>query len=307
MNQMAKNPYDILGIKKMADDKEIKSSYRTLAKKYHPDLNPDNKQADEKFKEISAAYSLLSDKEKRAAYDRGEIDMDGNPQYQQQQSYKNYAEGPQGKRYHSTAGGEFNQEDIESIFGSFFNGGGGRKQSGFTAPSMDAHYVIEVDFLEAAKGTKKRLTMPDGKALDLSIPEGTQEGQKLRLKGKGAAGDASRPAGDAYIEIHIKPHPFYTSKGKDTYVEIPIGLHESVLGSKVQIPTIHGNVEMSIPKGASTGTKLRLKGKGIKGGDQYVLLKIVMPEVVDSELEALMQTWVKTHAYNPRKSKEFTS
>lgn len=303
---MAKNPYDILGVKKTAKEKEIKATYRKLAKQYHPDLNPDNKQADEKFKEISAAYSLLSDKKKRAAYDRGETDMDGNPQYQQQ-SYKDYAGGPQGQRYYSGGGGEFNQEDIGDIFSSFFNARGGRGQAGFTAPSMDAHYTIEVDFLEAAKGTKKRLTMPDGKVLDLSIPESTQEGQKLRLKGKGAAGNASTPAGDAYIEIHIKPNPFYTSKGKDIHVEVPIGIHESVLGSKVKIPTIHGAVETSIPKGASTGSKLRLKGKGIKGGDQYVVLKLVMPATIDSELESSMGEWAKKHAYNPRTGKEFVS
>lgn len=306
---MAKNPYDILGVKKTADDKEIKSAYRKLAKKYHPDLNPGNKEADEKFKEISVAYDLLHDKDKRAAYDRGEIDMDGNPQYQQQQQYyKDFAEGPQGQRYsYSGDGGDFSQEDIESIFGSFFGGGVGGRQAGFKAQPLDAHYAIEVDFLESVNGAKKRVTMPDGKILDISIPKGMEDGQKLRLKGKGAPGNVNTPTGDAYIEVHIKPHPFYKRIGKDIEVEVPVGIHESVLGSKVQIPTIHGKVEMSIPKGASTGTKLRLKGKGLKGGDQYVLLKIVMPESIDKELEEAVSKWAKSHSYNPRKSKEFAA
>ncbi len=305
---MAKNPYDILGVKKTADEKEIKSTYRTLAKKHHPDLNPGNKEAEARFKDISVAYELLHNKDKRAAYDRGEIDMDGNPQYQQQQkSYKDFAEGPQGQRYHSGGGGEFSQEDMESIFGSFFNGGVGSRQAGFKAQSLDAHYVIEIDFLEAVNGAKKRVTMPDGKVLDISIPKGMEDGNKLRLKGKGSSGNVNMPTGDAYIEVHIKPHPFYKRIGKDIEVEVPIGIHESILGSKIHIPTIYGKVEMSIPKGASTGTKLRLKDKGIKGGDQYVLLKIVMPEKIDSELEDLIKTWTKSHEYNPRKNKEFAS
>lgn len=305
---MTKNPYDILGVKKTANETEIKSAYRTLAKQHHPDLNPDNKKAEATFKDISVAYNLLHDKDKRAAYDRGEIDMDGNPQYQKrQQSYKDFAEGPQGQRYHSAGGGDFSQEDMESIFGSFFSGGAGGRQTGFKAQSLDAHYVIEVDFLEAVNGAKKRVTMPDGKILDISIPNGMEDGNKLRLKGKGAAGNVNMPTGDAYIEVHIKPNPFYKRIGKDIEVEVPIGIHESILGSKIQIPTVHGKVEMNIPKGASTGTRLRLKGKGLKGGDQYVLLKIVMPEKIDGELEELIGKWAKNHEYNPRKNKEFAS
>lgn len=164
---MAKNPYDILGVKKTADAKEIKSAYRMLAKQHHPDLNPDNKKAETTFKDISVAYNLLHDKDKRAAYDRGEIDMGGNPQSQQQrqQSYKDFAEGPQGQRYHSGGSADFSQEDIESIFGSFFGGSVGGRQAGFKSQSLDAHYVIEVDFLESVNGAKKRVTMPDGKIL----------------------------------------------------------------------------------------------------------------------------------------------
>jgi len=304
---MTKNPYDILGVKKTADDKEIKSSYRKLAKKYHPDLNPGNKEADDKFKEISIAYDLLHDKNKRAAYDRGEIDMDGNPQYQQQQQYyKDFAEGPQGQRYYySGNGGDFNQEDIENIFGSFFSGGVGGRKAGFKAQPSDAHYAIEVDFIESVKGAKKRVTMPDGKVLDISIPAGAKDGQKLRLKGQGAPGNVNQAAGDAYIEMHISPHSFYTRKGNDIHIEVPIGIHESILGSKITVPTIHGKVEMSLPKGISSGNTLRLKGKGVKGGDQYVHVVLTMPEKLDNTLEDNIKKWAKDHSYNPRKNKEF--
>lgn len=305
---MAKNPYTILRIENTADTKEIKSAYRKLAKKYHPDLNPDNKELDEKFKEISVANELLQNDEKRAAYDRGEIDMDGNPQYQRnQQTYRDFADGPQGQRYHSGAAEDFSQEDIEKIFGSFFNEGAGSRQAGFKTQTRDTHYVIEVGLLEAVNGAKKRVTMPDGKVLDISIPIGMEDGKKLRLKGKGTPASVKSPAGDAYIELHIKPHSFFSRKGNDITVEVPIGIHESILGRKVKIPTIHGKVEMSIPKGASTGTKLRLKNKGIKGGDQFVHLKLVMPKVIDSDLEELIEKWTKTHEYNPRKNNEFVS
>ena len=291
---MAKNPYEILGVKKDASEADIKIAYRKLARKHHPDLNPSDKNAGEKFKEINTANALLSDKEERAKFDRGEIDMEGQPQYrQQQQTYRDYADGAQGERYHF-GGGDFNFEDL-------FGGLGGRARgAGFNRPPpADVHYSIEVDFLEAATGAKKRVTMPDGKALDITIPEGIEEGQQLRLKGQG-----SQPSGDAYVEIHIRPHPFFSRKSKDITIELPISLPESVLGGKIQVPTIHGPVEMNIPKGASSGATLRLKGKGVKGGDQYVKLKLVMPKEIDAELEESIRKWSETHAYNPRKAME---
>ena len=294
---MAKNPYEILGVKKDASEAEIKVAYRKLARKHHPDLNPSDKNAGEKFKEINTANALLSDKEKRAAFDRGEINMEGQPQYhQQQQTYRDFADGAQGGRYHSN-GGDFNFEDL-------FGGLGGRARgAGFgRPPPADAHYSIEVDFLEAATGAKKRVTMPDGKTLDINIPEGIEEGQQLRLKGQG-----SKPPGDAYVEIHIRAHRFFTRKGHDITIELPISLPENMLGGKIQVPTIHGAVEMTIPKGASSGTTLRLKGKGIKAGDQYVKLKLVMPKEIDAELEESIRKWSETHAYNPRKAMETTS
>lgn len=288
---MAQNPYDILGVAKDASDTDIKSAYRKLAKKYHPDLHPDDKTADAKFKELNAANDLLSDKTKRAAFDRGEVDMNGQPQRQQRQqrSYRDFADGAQSNAYNSNAA-DFDLSDLFNRFG----GGTGHGGFGFAQPSRDVQYRIEVDFLEAALGAKKRVTMPDGKTLDITLPEGIDEGQKLRLKGKGRA-----PDGDAYVEVHIRPHPLFTRNGRDVTAEVPLALQESVLGGKIQVPTVHGPVDMTIPKGTSSGT-LRLKGKGIKGGDQYVKLKLVMPKQIDSDLEEAIRTWAESHAYNPR-------
>jgi DnaJ-class molecular chaperone len=301
---MAKNPYEILGLSKDANEADIKAAYRKLAKKHHPDLNPGNKDAEIKFKELNAANDLLSDPVKRAAFDRGEIDTDGQPQYQQQQqTYRDYADSPQGKRYHSNSG-QFDFADFESMFG----GMGGRR-GGFESPppNRDVRYIIEVDFLEAARGAKKRITMPDGKTLDINIPEGIEEGQQLRLKGQGQPALANQPAGDAYVEMHIRTHPFFTRSGKDITAEVPITLQESILGGKIKVPTIHGPVEMTIPKGADTGMTLRLKGKGIKGGDQFIKLKLVMPKEIDTELEDAIRKWSETHDYNPRKQMEVAS
>jgi DnaJ-class molecular chaperone len=301
---MAKDPYEILGVVKNASEADIKAAYRKLAKKHHPDINPDKKD-DSKFKEIGAAYNLLSDKDKRAAYDRGEIDMEGQPR--QQQFYRDHAQGPQGQRYyhpgngHAGMGGDFDAADLEGLFGSFFRGGG--RGQGFSPPPENANYTIEINFLEAALGGSKRITMPDDRTLDINIPEGIEDGQKLRLKGQGAKNPQGQ-AGDAYVEVHIRPHPQFTRKGQDVQTEVPVGFHESILGSKIEVPTIHGPVEVTIPKGASSGTILRLKGKGIKKGDQFVKLKIVMPAKIDDELEDTIKKWTEKHGYNPRKQKE---
>lgn len=296
---MTNNPYEILGVSKDASEADIKIAYRKLAKKYHPDLNPGNKTAGETFKNISKANALLFDKVKRAEFDRGEIDIEGRPQYQQQQppqqqrTYRDFAEGAQGSRYHYS-GGDFDLSDLDNIFG----GMGGR--NGFGAafgrpPSSDTHYSISVGFLEAALGAKKRVTMPDSKALEITIPPGIDDGQKLRLKGQGS--DASS---DAYVEIHIRAHPFFTRQGRDITVELPISLQESVLGAAIKVPTINGFVEMTIPQGSNSGAVLRLKGQGIEMGDQYVKLQLMMPKIIDAELAEAIKQWAETHAYNPR-------
>lgn len=302
---MAKDPYHILGVGKSADEAAIKSAYRKLAKKYHPDLNPGQKES-ERFKEISAAYNLLSDKDKRAAFDRGDIDMEGQPQ--RQSFYRDHAQGPQGQRYYQfnqgNGGGGFEDFDLSDLFGSFFKGGGAKRAS--PPPPQDVQYRIDIDFVDAVKGGSRRITLPDGRALNVTIPAGVEEGQQLRLKGQGGKSADGR-AGDAYIEVHIRPHAVFTRKGNDIYSDVPVGFHESILGEKIEVETIHGPVEVTLPKGASGGATLRLKGKGIGGGSHFIKLRIVMPPAIDSDLETAVRDWAKAHGYNPRKQKASAS
>lgn len=298
---MTENPYKILGVEKSASEKEIKSAYRKLAKQHHPDLNPGDAGNDIKFKSISNAYGILSDPDKRAAYDAGKLDNDGNPAHPSgQRYYRDYASGEQGKPYYHHTTNQFDPEDIESLFGSFFRGGAAGQQAGFKQKSQDAHYTIQIDFMEAALGGKKQVTMPDGKVLNISIPQGVSDRQKLRLKGQGGRSSIGQEAGDAYVEIHINPHHQFSRKGKDIYVDVPISLGESILGKKIPIPTIHGTVDMTLPKGISSGAVLRLKGKGIKEGNQYVTVQITMPKEIDDELSTFFAQWDEKHAYDPR-------
>lgn len=303
---MSKNPYEILSVDKGASDDEIKAAYRKLAKKHHPDLNPDNKSADEKFKEISAAYDLLKNKDKRTAFDRGEIDAQGQPQQGgDRQYYRDFAGGPQGTRY-SSSGGNINPENIEGIFGAMF--GGRAPDTRFDdmfrqQQNADIHYRFDIGFMEAALGAKKQVTMPDGKNLSITIPEGVKDGQKLRLKGKGQKLQDGRH-GDAYIEVHVLPHKFFIRKGDNIYNQVPIGVHEAVLGGAIEIETVHGAVNIKIPKGTNSGKSFRLKGKGIKSGHHYVDVQIVMPDKIDEDLEKAMKDWVEKHSYNPRNKNE---
>ncbi|MDI1229267.1 MAG: DnaJ C-terminal domain-containing protein [bacterium] len=293
---MTKSPYEILGVKQDASDAEIKLAYRNLAKKYHPDLNPGKTEAVEKFKELNAANDLICDKEKRAAFDRGEIDMEGKRHSQQGPNYRDYADTSQGQRYQADAS-SFDMSDFESLFRGF-RGGGASTDSGRKA-SMDRHYSIDIDFIEAVLGAKKRITMPDAKTLDIQFPAGIDDGQKLRLKGQGA--DSS---GDAYVEVKVRPHVYLTRRGEDIHIELPVTFAESILGAKVKVPTIHGPVEVTIPKGASSGTVLRLKGKGVRSGDAYIKIKIDMPAEIDAELESAIKKWAEAHTYNPRAEME---
>jgi DnaJ-class molecular chaperone len=287
---MAKDPYEIMGVSKKATQAEIKSAYRKLAKQYHPDLNPGKKASADKFADIGTAYALLSDKEKRKAYDSGEIDMTGQPRRQQQQYYRDFAQGNRGGRYHEPSD-DFSSFNMDDILSSFF--------SSRNRPPADIHYRTEVDFIEAAKGTKKRISTPDGRTIELNIPAGISEGQNLRLKGK-----TGEP--DTYVEIHIRPHPLFTRKGNDIHIELPIGIHESITGAKIEVPTLNGNVQMTLPKGADSSTTLRLKGKGINDANQYVKLKLVMPPKIDEQLEQAIIKWAEIHSYNPRKMENIT-
>ncbi len=300
----ARNPYDVLGVKKDATDEEIRRVYRNLAKKHHPDLNPGNKQAEARFKEIAAAYDLLSDKEKRARYDRGEIDESGTEK-PRAYSYRDFAEGAPGAKYHADEG--MAPEDIDDLFAFFSRGqagqrAGGAAGGGFRMRGPDHHYALTVDFLEAVNGARQRLELGPGKSLDVSIPPGVRDGQVLRLKEQGGPGLGGGPNGDALIEIHIAPHPLFRREGDDIYLDLPITLGEAVLGGRVTVPTPSGAVAMTIPPRSNTGAKLRLKGKGVGGrGDEFVTLKVILPDSVDGELESFVKEWSQKHHYDPRK------
>ena len=291
---MAVDPYTTLGVKKHATQEEIQKAYRRLAKKLHPDLNPGNKIAEEKFKEVSAAYDLLGDPEKRARFDRGEIDASGTER-PRQQYYRDFADQNGWSAYTNNSGfsdfGDFaGSEDILSeIFGRA--GSAGRRRRG-----QDVRYHLELSFLDAVNGGKQSIVLPDGTTLDVNIPPGTRDGQILRLRGKGRPAPGEGPAGDALIEISVLPHPYFTRKGDDIYLDLPISLKEAVLGTKVKVPTPSGPVTVSVPKWSSTGRVLRLKGRGVPHsdgvkGDQYVTLKLVLPQKPDPKLEAFVADW----------------
>jgi len=299
---MAEDLYSVLGVPKTASAGEINKAYRKLAKKLHPDLNPGDTAAEERFKQISHAYSILKDPEQRGKYDRGEIDASGQER-PQQRYYREYAGGPEGAQYHSTSG----FEDIgafSDLFGDMFGGGAGMRggRGGrFSMRGQDAQYHLDIPFLDAVNGTKQRITLPDGSTLDVTIPPGVSDGQVLRLKGKGMPGLGEGPPGDALVEIGIRPHPVFKREGNDIVVEVPISFDEAVLGGKVEVPTISGRVAVTVPAGSNTGQTLRLKGRGVKGkGDQLVKLSVMMPEKIDDDLKSFAEEWKKSHAYDPR-------
>ena len=300
---MSQDPYAVLGVAKDAAQDQIRKAYRALAKKYHPDLNPGDAAAADRFKEIAAAYDLLSDPEKRGRFDRGEIDASG-AERPQQRYYRDFAEGD-GGAYQSSAGYE-DFGDVSDLFADLMRrrGRGGPAGAGLKMRGQDDLYHLEVDFLEAVLGAKKRITLPDGQDLDVTIPEGMADGQTLRLRGKGQPGYGGGPPGDALIQVSVRPHPQFQRRDDDILIELPITLDEAILGAKVQVPTLTGRVSVTVPKGADSGKVLRLRGKGVKRahghGDQLVTLRVVLPSTVDPELEAFMKEWRKTHAYEVR-------
>lgn len=305
---MGDDPYDILGVEKTATQDEIKKAYRKLAKALHPDLHPDDAGKKAEFQAMSAAYDLLRDPEKRRRFDAGEIDTSGQER-PERPYYHQYAGQDAGRRYDPGMGKhEFEDasEFFSDIFGRRSRSGGGDFRQGFQARGPDLRYQFEIDFLDAVRGAKRSVTMPDGKAIEISIPAGVKDGQTLRLRGKGGAGLGQGPPGDALVTISVRPDPVFTREGDDIEMELPITLDEAVLGAKVDVPTISGPVSMSVPKGASTGRRLRLKGKGIvrasgTAGDHYVRLRIVLPDKMDDELEELARRWRAHSDFDPRK------
>ncbi|MBV9705631.1 MAG: DnaJ domain-containing protein [Methylobacteriaceae bacterium] len=285
------DPYQTLGVGKEASQEEIQKAYRRLAKKLHPDLNPGNKSAEEEFKTVAGAYDLLSDPEKRARFDRGEIDASG-AERPRQRYYRDFAGGSADHPYASDGGfSDFAGSDdiLSEIFGR-----GGRANIRMRGP--DAHYRLELDFLDAVNGARRAVTLPDGATLEVTIPPGTRDGQTLRLRGKGGPGIGGGPPGDALVEVAVRPHPLFTRKGDDIHIDLPISLREAVLGAKVNVPTPTGAVTMTVPKWSNTGKVLRLRGKGVSRsggghGNEYVTLKVVLPEEPDAELEKFVAQW----------------
>jgi DnaJ-class molecular chaperone len=297
---MQRDPYEILGVAATASAEDIQKAYRKLAKKLHPDLNPGNADAEEKFKEIASAYGLVGDAEMRRRFDSGEIDAAG-AERPPQNYYKDYASTDRDHSYADNSGfADF--MDSEDAFAELLRRSA-RAQA--NRRGHDLEFRLPIEFIESIAGANKRLTLPDGGTLDVTIPAGIVEGQVLRLRGKGAPGSGNGGFGDALIEINIKPDRYFTRRDDDIHLELPVSLTEAVLGARVRVPTPTGAVTMAVPKGANTGTVLRLRGRGAPRnsgghGDQFVKLKVMLPREPDPELEAFVSGWVKGKSYDPR-------
>jgi DnaJ-class molecular chaperone len=306
---MSDDLYATLGVSRDASQEDIKRAYRKLAKEMHPDLNPDKPDVAERFKQVTAAYDILSDPERRGRYDRGEIDASGQER-PQHQYYRDFAEDPAAERYY-TREGFGGEEELRDFFEGLFGGRG--RGPRMRARGADVSYTLPIDFLEAAKGAKKRVTMGDGRTIDLTIPPGVNDRQTLRLRGQGMPGFEGGPPGDAYVELHVQPHPYFERKDHNIHMDLPVSLSEAVLGGRVEVPTIDGPVAMTVPKGANTGTTLRLRGRGVvdqksgQRGDQYVRLQVTLPKTPDSDLEQAVRQWARDHPYDPRADLRRTS
>ena len=322
-----RDPYQVLGVQKAASSEDIKKAFRRLAKKLHPDANKKDPKAAAKFAELNAAYELLGDEKKRKAFDRGEIDAEGKPQFHgfeaagagrgpggfgREGHFETFTWGPEGfRRSSSRGGGGFGR--FEDVLGDVFgNMGGARQGPGFAAGDFevprrgqDVAAALTITLEEAATGATKRMRLPTGTDVEVKIPAGLTDGQQIRLKGQGLPGHGG-PAGDALITVAIAPHPRFKLEGANLRFELPITLYEAVLGAKVRVPTLDGAVELAIPPGTSSGRTFRLRGKGLpsKGGrgDLFAAVRIVLPDREEPELEELMRRWRDGKSYDPGRS-----
>jgi DnaJ-class molecular chaperone len=320
-----RDPYEVLGVPRGASAAAIKSAYRKLAKKHHPDANKNDPKSAARFSELNTANEILGDEDKRKQFDRGEIDAEGKPRFQGfpggDPRARGGASGPGGFETHSfrTGGagpGGFGGGGFEDILNSMFSGAAARGarpgaggntfefDAGGIALDLDLSVAMTVTLEESVKGVEKRVRLPTGKELNVKIPAGVTAGQQIRLKGQGETAPG-HPPGDLLIAVNIAPHGFFKVDGSDLRVDLPITLYEAVLGGKVRVPTLGSAVELSIPKNTSSGRIFRLKGKGLPkvasgAGDLFVTTRIMLPDGNDAELEALMQKWRDGHPYNPR-------
>jgi DnaJ-class molecular chaperone len=310
-----RDPYTVLGVSKSADMAEIKKTYRRLAKKFHPDQSKDPK-AKDKFAEVSAAYEILGDEKKRGQFDRGEIDAEGKPRFQGFEGFGAGA-GPGGFTRRAGPGGfehfEFRTSpggggfDAGDIFSELFGAAGQRRAAGGQSRppprGEDIAAQITVSLREAVHGGKSRISLPTGRTLEITVPAGVEEGRQIRLKGQGLASPFGGEAGDALVTVKIAKHPYFRVEGHDLRLDLPLTLYEAVLGAKVNVPTLDGQVELNVPAGSNGGRTLRLRGKGLPGpkpGDLLVTLRIVLPDETDPELLELARKWQKQKPYNPR-------
>jgi DnaJ-class molecular chaperone len=321
-----RDPYEVLGVPRGASAAAIKSAYRKLAKKHHPDANKNDPKSAARFSELNSANEILGDEDKRKQFDRGEIDAEGKPRFQgfpggdpraragapgggfESQTFRSGGAGP----------GGFGGAGFEDILNSMFNGGAGRGarpgarpgqgnpfefETGGVALDLDLNVAMTVSLEESVNGVEKRVRLPTGKELNVKIPAGVAAGQQIRLKGQGETA-AGHPPGDLLITVSVAPHAFFKVDGSDLRVDLPITLYEAVLGGKIRVPTLGNAVELSIPKNTSSGRTFRLKGKGLpksgSPGDLFVTTRIMLPDGNDAELEALMEKWRDGHPYNPR-------
>ena len=328
-----RDPYEILGVARSASAAEVKSAFRKLAKKLHPDANKHDPKSASRFAELNAAYEIVGDKDKRKAFDAGEIDAEGKPRFQgfegfgrkpggaggfgHEGGFETFSFGTEGAH---AAGGRAGArgfggfEDIlKDVFGARgATGRGGRAGGGVhfepedfgAAPGRDISAALSITLPEAAKGVKKRVALPTGKEVEVKIPAGLDEGQQIRLKGQGLSGAGGR-TGDLLITVSVTPHPLFQRDGADLRLDLPVTLYEAVLGGKVRVPTLDGAVELAIPAGTNSGRTFRLKGKGFpakeRTGDLLASVRIVLPECQDRELEELMRKWREAKPYDPRK------
>lgn len=309
---MARDPYTELGVSRTATAAEIRKAFHKLAKAHHPDTNPGDKKSEERFKQVTAAFDIIGDVDKRKKFDAGEIDVDG----------RETARGGFGGAGSPFGGGGFNRGrpgagggdgpeiDLNDLFGDILGrnrgagAGAGSFGGGFSPKGADVRARLDIDLEEAIKGGKKRVAFSDGRTIDVTIPVGAQEGQTLRLKGQGSPGRGGQ--GDALIELAIKPHPIYRREADTLVMDLPISVPDAVLGGKVEAPTPDGPVTLSIPKGSNTGAKLRLKGRGLsdgkgKRGDLFARLVVTLPETPDAELEQFAETWRTQRPYAPKR------
>lgn len=297
------NPYEVLGVSSSASADEIKKAYRRLARKLHPDLNPGDKAAEERFKDVAVAYRLLGDAEQRKRYDAGEIDETG-AERPQHRYYRDYAGADHGQFYGDDAGygGYADFAEGDDPFAELLRRS---TQARAQRRGQDMHYRLPISLADAINGARTRLTLPTGDTLDVTVPAGIVPGQTLRLRGKGAPGGERGRAGDALIELEVMPDPRFTQDGEDLSLEVPISLREAVLGGPVRVPTPTGHVELNVPPGSDGSSRLRVKGHGLprRGGgrgDEYVRLRIVLPKGGDAELKDFVSRWDAGQTHAPR-------